>query len=110
MKEELSNEVEFPDDTCRAFDLFFLWIYSRGVPNTDSHDKVAAAMDAWLLADKFSMSEWQNALIDGIMSFWMTSPMAPGHLAWLHDNARQSSLLLMLGCKQLVWNLARQAM
>lgn len=106
MKEEHSNEIEFPDDTCLAFDLFFLWIYSREIPNADSHDRVAAALDAWVLADKFAMPGWQNTLIDGIMSFWRSSPMAPGHLAWLHDNAGQSSLLLMLGAKQLVWNLA----
>lgn len=105
MKEERSNEVEFPDDTCLAFDLFFLWIYRREVPKADSHDKVLAAMNAWVLGDKFCMPDWQNPLIDSIMSFWKNNPMAPDHLAWLYDNAGQSSLLLLLGRKQLVWDI-----
>lgn len=106
MKEENDNEVAFPDDTCLAFDLFFLWIYSHEVAQVDSHDKVLTAMDAWVLADKFCMPDWQNTLIDGIMSFWKTHPMAPKHLTWLHENAGQSSLLFMLGAKLLVWELA----
>jgi hypothetical protein len=106
MKEEHSNEVDFPDDTCRAFDLFFVWIYSREVPQVDSHDKVLAAMDAWVLADKLVMPDWQNPLIDGIMSFWKRRTMSPEHLAWLYDNACESSLLFTLGSKQLVWDMA----
>ncbi|KEF53726.1 uncharacterized protein A1O9_10127, partial [Exophiala aquamarina CBS 119918] len=55
MKEELDDEIAFPDDTCIAFDLFFLWIYSGEVPQVDTHEQVPPAMEAWMLADKFRM-------------------------------------------------------
>lgn len=106
MKEEHTNEVEFPDDTCLAFDLFFLWIYHREVPRAENHDEVLEAMSAWVLGDKFCMTGWQNSLIDSIMSFWKETPMAPGHLAWLYANAEQSSLLFDLGWDELIWRLA----
>ena len=88
MKEESTNEVDFPDDTCLAFNLFFLWIYFEEAPMPSSHEEVFAAMNAWILADKLCMCDWQNVLVDGIMGFWKKAGMDPGHLAWLCDHAK----------------------
>lgn len=106
MKEANSNEVEFPDDTCLAFNLFFLWIYFEQAPVPNSHEDVLGAMHAWILADKFCMCDWQNVLIDGIMVFWSKTGMAPGHLSWLCDHSGHSSAIFELGMNQLIWNLA----
>jgi hypothetical protein len=61
MKEGQTNEVEFPEDSCVAFDSFFLWIYSRKAPNLEDYKDVNRTMSAWVLADKLCMPDWQNS-------------------------------------------------
>ena len=108
MKEELRKEVEFPGDSCEAFDRFFLWIYSSQAPDLDSGsgDEALAAMKARVLADKFCMEDWKNALIDSMMLEWQACTIQIRRFEWLYTNTEADSQLHQLGVEQLVWQIA----
>ncbi|KAK5216556.1 Transmembrane emp24 domain-containing protein 10 [Exophiala xenobiotica] len=105
MIEASSGEVRLPEDSPEAFGYFIDWVYYGKVQDIgDDTEKVTLAMEAWVLADKFCMPEWQDQLMDQILQYVRIYVIEPAMVAWVVDKLETTSLLHQFIMDQLAWD------
>ena len=70
MRESETEVVELPEETCRQFNLFTFLIYKGNVEEIGDDETVEDVLDAWILAEKFSMPRWQDRVVDAMLEYW----------------------------------------
>lgn len=65
-KEGKQNEVCAEEDVPEAFDLLVIWIYTETVTPLSDLARTKAALHAYMLADKYCMITFQNAIVDAM--------------------------------------------
>jgi len=76
MKETFSNVIEMPEDACDAFNELAMYLYNRHLP-VDHSMPILRASEAWILADKLCMPEFQDFLINRMMQFTRQTYIGP---------------------------------
>ena len=105
MSEAHSRRVPLPEDSTRSIVCFIAWVYCSKVPDIgDDTNNLILAMEAWVLADKWCMPEWQDMLMDQMMEYARTYVIEPGMVAWVIDKLGTESLLYQFIMHQFAWD------
>ncbi|KAJ9603694.1 hypothetical protein H2200_011880 [Cladophialophora chaetospira] len=104
MLEATTNEISLPEDQCCAFDLLVAWLYHEKTYKVANNTRaVLSAMKAYQLGDKYSMHDFQNALIERLKGFMDRVIMWPGCFTWVLAHFDEASPLYRLMYDRLVW-------
>ena len=107
MIEQEKNEIVLPEDSCRAFDFLADWIYYGSVQAIMPKPDIRPKINAWVMADKYCMPEFQNALLDNLAAYWKEWCLHPIHVIGLVDLAGQNSPLYKLMLAVLAHNFVK---
>ncbi|KAJ9603696.1 hypothetical protein H2200_011882 [Cladophialophora chaetospira] len=105
MAESAKNEVELPEDQCRAFDIFVMCGYSGMVEDAGkTTQETLSVLKAYQLADKLCMPDFQKILIEKLKQHSRKVLKHPRDLIWLLKNVLKESALYRFKWDQLVYD------
>ena len=106
MKESKTDVIELPEENIGDFNLFIDWIYAERVEVINGDAAFGDALDAWLTAQKYSMAEWQNELVDAMHTYFRNYHLQLALAVWVVDQCEKDSLLYKLVLDQFAYELA----
>jgi BTB/POZ domain len=87
-----TNEVTLNDDNPDAFDLFIGWIYTHEI--APPADKKIKFDEVYVLADKFSMEAFKNAITDSAQIYFQANFIEQNAVITLHSCGYSDSSLM----------------
>ena len=106
---EQNNEIALPNDSSASFGTLIEWIYDFPdechLSGSDD-DEMIACMEVYLLAERYSVTDVQNALTESFGYAWVLDGIPPVQYAWIIRNLAEKSPLHKLGSDTMAYFLA----
>lgn len=108
-KEAQERTIPLPDDEPEVFNLLQNWLYTRSIPcsstqNPDQETEYRVLVQAYILGDKFGITDFKDAVIDSIIFTLRTTGRFDPRLANLvYENTMEHSPLRRLWQDIYVW-------
>jgi hypothetical protein len=107
MIEQQNDEIVLPEDPCTGFNIIAHWIYYGEFKTIPHNFELLPLLEAWVMADKYSLSDLQNDIIEQLKAYWQARHVHPKWLLWLMENTLETSTIYRLTFDQLVWNMVK---
>lgn len=105
MKETLTNVIEMPEDTCGAVDELAMYLYHKHPP-LSQETEVHHIFEAWVLADKLCMPQFQDFLTSRVMQFTARFWLHPRQFSGAFKRLQSDALILKFVRDQLLYEMA----
>lgn len=101
------NEVPLAEDSSVAWARFSDWMYRDEIIELEDEEEnnVLSFARTYVLADKFCMTSFKNAIVDACRAYARRWVIWPTTLAYLHEKGPPNSKLRQFLMDQLVYNL-----
>jgi len=106
-KEGRENQVYLVEESPAVFDRFVTFIYHNHVDKIVTSPDNSLAVRAFVLADKFCMAKFQNALIDAIACFYETYDVSVPDLDFINGHVLSNSKIKALLIDQMAYDIIR---
>lgn len=105
MAESQKHEIVLPEDTCEGFEHLATWMYIGKLRPIRSENNVKSAIYAWKLGDKYTVEDFQNAIVDGLKHYYNDAYVDPNCLALAAEVCGDESKITALILDQLVYDM-----
>jgi hypothetical protein len=107
-KEGQENQVCLAEESPAVFDRFATFIYHNRVDKKMTSPDNSLLVRTFVLADKFCMPGFQNALVDAIACFHKTREVSAPDLAFINDHVPSNSKIRAFLLDKLVFDIAAE--
>jgi hypothetical protein len=107
-KEGRENQVYLAEESPAVFDRFVTFIYHNRVDKKMTSPDNSLLVQAFVLADKFCMPEFQNALVDAIACFHETHEVSALDLAFVNGHVPSNSKIRALLLHKMVFDIVAE--
>jgi len=105
-KEGQENQVYLAEESPAVFDRFATFIYHNRVDKKMTSPDNSLLLRTFVLADKFCMPGFQNALVDAIACFHKTREVSASDLAFVNGHLPSNSKIRALLPDEMVFDIA----
>jgi hypothetical protein len=98
MKEQVEQAVHLPEDNPEAFETVVKWMYAEKVPTSVKGNRIG---HAYILANKFCMTELQNALVDRYRAICKIAVINVTSVTWIWAHTPEDCKLREMSLDQL---------
>jgi hypothetical protein len=107
-KEGQENQVYLAEESLAVFDRFVAFIYHNRVDKKMTSPDNSLLVRTFVLADKFCMPGFQNALVDAIACFHKTRIVSPADLAFVNDHVPSNSKIRAFLLDEMVFDIIEE--
>jgi BTB/POZ domain len=106
-KEGQENQVYLAEESPAVFDRFVAFIYHNRVDKKMTSPDNSLLVRTFVLADKFCMPGFQNALVDAIACFYKTREVSAPDLAFVNDHVPSNSKIRAFLLDKMVFDIIK---
>ncbi|KAJ9603688.1 hypothetical protein H2200_011874 [Cladophialophora chaetospira] len=107
MKESHTDEIELPEERCGTFNQFVCYLYEGRVRAIEGNASLGDNIEAWLMAGKYAMTEWQNAIVNAMIRYFGSTYLEVNMVIWVSEKCEKGSLLHKLMMERLAFELVK---